>query len=96
MKKLLNRNSIAFGVLVVLGLEALVGVLLWLGLMVFGQPVQDHLRWFAVAFVAPLMLLRYYAKEKLYPDTLKAVVTTLFVTFVLFMWYLLKYKYITF
>ena len=54
------------------------------------------MRWFAAAFVPPLLLLRYYAREKSYPTTLKAVITTFFVTFVAFMWFMLKYKYITF
>ena len=51
---------------------------------------------FAVAFVPPALLLRYYAHAKDYPTTLKAVITTFFVTVVLFMWAMLRYKFITF
>jgi RsiW-degrading membrane proteinase PrsW (M82 family) len=42
------------------------------------------------------LLLRYYAHAKDYPTTLKAVITTFFVTVVLFMWAMLRYKFITF
>ncbi|MCQ2260170.1 MAG: hypothetical protein MJZ77_02130 [Bacteroidales bacterium] len=96
MKKLLNRNSILAGVVLCLLAELLCAALLWLVLLLLGIPAADHLRWFAVAFLPPLLLLRYYAKCQSYPDTLKAVITTFFVTFVLFMWYMLKYRYITF
>lgn len=95
MKKFLDHDSIAFGALMVLAAEAVAAALLALGLAIFSVPVAEHLRWFAIAFVPPLLLLRYYAKAKSCPTTLKAVVTTLFASFIIFMWYLLKYRYIT-
>ncbi|MCQ2274334.1 MAG: hypothetical protein MJZ86_06020 [Bacteroidales bacterium] len=96
MKKFLLRNNPTFGVVLVVALEIICAALLALGLVACGVSITEHLRWFAAIFVAPLLLLRYYAKEKSCPLTLKAVVTTLFITFVIFMWYLLKYRYITF
>lgn len=96
MKKLLNHNSVAAGILLALGSELLCAALLWLVLLVIGLPAEEHMRWFAVVFVPPVLLLRYYAKQKECPTTLKTVIVTFFVTFVAFAWFLLKYKYITF
>lgn len=96
MKKLLNHNSVAAGIIAALGSEVLCAALLWGVLLIAGLPAEEHLRWFAVAFVPPVLLLRYYAKQKEYPTTLKTILVTFFVTFVAFAWLLLKYKHITF
>lgn len=96
MKKLLDKDSIAVGVAATLLSEILCALLIWFILLVAGLPVSEHVRWFAAALVPPALLLRHYAHQKEYPLTLKAVITTFFVTVVLFMWFLLKYKYITF
>ena len=96
MKKLINKNSIAVGILLAVGSEVLCALLLWGVLAVLGQDLEAHLRWFAIAFVPPLLLLRHYAREKDYPLSLKAVIVTFFVTFVAFMWAMIKYHYITF
>ena len=93
MKKLINRNSYTAGVLLAVASELLCAVVILLLQVVLGR---YEVRWFAAAYVPPLLLLRYYAKEQSYPNTLKAVIVTIFVTFVAFMWFLLKYKYITF
>lgn len=96
MKKLLCHNSIATGLLTTLGSEVLCAVLTWLVLLLAGLPLEEHMRWFAVAFVPPVLLLRFYAKQKDYPTTLKTVIVVFFVTFIGFAWFLLKYKYINF
>ena len=96
MKKLLDKNSIAAGVLLTVGSEAICGLLLWCVLLMVGQDAGAHVRWFAVAFVPPLLLLRHYAHQKEHPLTLKAVIVTFFVTFAAFMWVMLRYRYITF
>lgn len=95
MKKILNKNSAPLGVMAAVASELLCAALLWVVLLVTGMPMAEHLRWFAVAFVPPLLLLRYYAKAQEYPVTLKAVIVTFFVTFVLFMWYMLRHRYVT-
>ena len=95
MKKLLDKNSLPLGAIATLLSELLCALLLWLILLVAGIPVTEHLRWFAVAFVPPALLLRYYAHRKDFPDTLKAVIVTLFITVVLFMWWMLKYQHLT-
>ena len=96
MKKLLLHNSIAAGLIAGLGSELLCAALLWAILALAGLPVETHVRWFAIAFVPPVLLLRFYAKAQECPVTLKTVIVTFFVTFVGFVWFLLKYKYVTF
>ena len=96
MKKLLHTNSVAIGIVATLILEILSAAIVWLVLVLLHQPIAENARWFVICFVPPLMLLRYYAKIKDYPTTLKSVITAFFVTFVIFMWVMLKYKYITF
>lgn len=96
MKKLLNRNSIPFGILATLLSEILCAALVWLVILIIHSTAAEHARWFAAAFVAPLLLLRYYAKTKEYPDTLKAAIVTFFITFVAYMWVMMKYRFISF
>lgn len=93
MKKIINRNSYLAGALFAVISEVLCAALIFIVTIIVGR---YDMRWFAAAFVPPLLLLRYYAKEKSYPCTLKAVITTFFITFVAFMWFMLKYKYISF
>ena len=96
MKKILHKDSIALGIVATLVSELLCAVLVWIVIAIAQITVAENARWFAIAFVPPLLLLRYYAKIQDYPTTLKSVITTFFVTFVVFMWVMLKYKYISF
>ena len=96
MKKLLHKNSIALGVVATLLSELLCALLVLVVIIILQVPIVEGARWFAIAFVPPLLLLRYYAKIQDYPTTLKAVITTFFVTFVIFMWFIMKNRYISF
>ena len=96
MKKLLHKDSIALGVVATLLSEMLCALLVLVVIIILQVPIAEGARWFAIAFVPPLLLLRYYAKILEYPMTLKAVITTFFVTFVIFMWIIMKYRYISF
>lgn len=96
MKKLLHKDSIALGVVTTLLSELLCALLVLVVIIILQIPIAEGARWFAIAFVPPLLLLRYYAKILEYPMTLKAVITTFFVTFVIFMWIIMKYRYISF
>ncbi|MBR3489093.1 MAG: hypothetical protein IKH33_07220 [Bacteroidales bacterium] len=96
MKKLLHKDSIALGVVATLLSELLCALLVLVVIIILQVPIAEGARWFAIAFVPPLLLLRYYAKILEYPMTLKAVITTFFVTFVIFMWIIMKYRYISF
>ena len=90
MKKLLNTDSYLVGAIATLVSELLCAGLLWIVLLATGTPLADHVRWFVIAFVPPVLLLRYY------PATLRATITTFFITIVIFMWFLIKYKHVTF
>jgi RsiW-degrading membrane proteinase PrsW (M82 family) len=96
MKELLHKDSIILGIVATLVSELLCAALVWIVIAILQVPFAENARWFAIAFVPPLLLLRYYAKVQDYPTTLKAVITTFFVTFVIFMWVMLKYRYISF
>lgn len=96
MKKLLHNNNYITGILGVVVSELLCAVLVFLVLVLLHLPLAENARWFALALVPPILLLRYYAKEQDYPDTLKAVITTLFVTAIAYFWFMLKNHYITF
>lgn len=96
MNKLLNKDSIALGVTATLLSELLCAGVVWLVLTIIHYPLAENMRFFAVCFVPPALLLRRYAHVKDYPATLKAVITTFFATVVLFMWAMLKFKFISF
>ena len=96
MKKLLHKNSVALGVAATLLSELLCALLVLIVIIILQVSIVEGARWFAIAFVPPLLLLRYYAKIQAYPTTLKAVITTFFVTFVIFMWIIMKYRCISF
>ncbi|MBR1849936.1 MAG: hypothetical protein IJ789_01030 [Bacteroidales bacterium] len=89
---LLKQNSHLVGAILGLGSEALSALLLWAGLAIAGQPMAGHERWFAAIFIAPLLLLRHYAKSQQQLRVTQALIVTLFVTFVAFMALLLTTK----
>jgi RsiW-degrading membrane proteinase PrsW (M82 family) len=96
MKNLLHNNNYLTGVIGVVVSELLCALLVYLVLLIFNLPLAENARWFALAFIPPILLLRYYAKNQDYPDTLKAVITTVFVTAIAYFWFMLKNHYITF
>lgn len=96
MKNLLHNNNYLTGVIGVVVSELLCTLLVYLVLLIFNLPLAENARWFALALIPPILLLRYYAKIQDYPDTLKAVITTVFVTAIAYFWFMLKNHYITF
>lgn len=96
MKNLLHNNNYLTGVIGVVVSELLCALLVYLLLLIFNLPLAENARWFALALIPPILLLRYYAKIQDYPDTLKAVITTVFVTAIAYFWFMLKNHYITF
>ncbi len=89
LKRLLERDTIATGLLLGLGAIIATAALLTLGLLVAGQPLGSHLRWYAACFVPPLLLLRYVIKLQRITIT-KTLIITLFLTFIPFMAYLIR------
>lgn len=96
MKNPLLHNSYTAGILAVVLSEIITAALVFCVLWGFHLPPAEYARWFAVALVPPIFLLRYYAKTEGFPDTLKAVITTFFITGVAFFWFMIKYRYLTF
>lgn len=88
--KIFNTDKISTGVMLTLGLEALSALLLWAVLAILGEPMGGHIRLMAVCFVAPILLLRFYAKKKGNPAVTKSIIVTLFLTFVVFMFVVIK------
>ena len=89
LKRLLERDTIATGLLLGLGAIIATAALLTLGLLVAGPPLGSHLRWYAACFVPPLLLLRYVIKLQRITIT-KTLIITLFLTFIPFMAYLIR------
>ncbi len=85
MRDFFKQNKIIVGVVVGLGSEILMALLLWIGLNIAGEQPLLHQRWFGACFIAPLLLLRHYAKRKEQPLVTKTLITILFLTFVGFM-----------
>lgn len=96
MKNLLHKNNYLTGVIGVVVSELLCALLVYLVLLIFNLPLAENARWYSLALIPPILLLRYYAKIQDYPDTLKAVITTVFVTAIAYFWFMLKNHYITF
>ena len=71
MKDFFRKDSMWLGLATGLGSAALTAVLLWIGIVVAGEQPSAHLRWFGACFVAPVLLLRHYAKAGKYPVTVK-------------------------
>ena len=69
-------------------------LLLTVGLMVAGEPLTEHLTWYAGCFVGPLLIMRYYIKLQK-PTVTKTLMTLLFLTFIPFMILLFKTHSIT-
>ena len=88
MKNFFTQNSILTGL--VAGLGSMLGfcVVLVAGLLIAGEPLAAHPRWFAGMFIPLLLLLRYYAKRKEQPTVTKTLATLFFVTFIAFMYFM--------
>lgn len=85
MKKPFDKDTILTGLIVGLGSELAVAILLWLVLVIIGEPLNDHIRWFGGCFIPLVLILRYYVKRKTYPIVSRTLMVTLFITFVVFL-----------
>ncbi len=94
-KAFFAQDNVAVGLVGGLGSMAAIVVLLWIGLIVAGEPVETHMRWFAVGIVPPLLLRRFYVKNRRPPTVVKTLITLNFVAFVAFMAFLFKGNYLS-
>lgn len=76
----MKKDTIAGGILLALGSIVLSAVLIMVVFLLLGMPFVSNLRIFILSFVAPILLLRYYAKKLQYIKTAKAIAVTLFFT----------------
>ena len=90
IKKFFNQDSILVGIVAALGSEVVGGAIIWAVLTFMEKPIIEHVKWFAIAFVPTLFVMRYYMKKKEYLLTTKSVITTMFVTFLAFMFIMLR------
>lgn len=89
-KKFFHQDNIHIGITAVLLSEALCAAVLYLVTIIIGQPLEQHLSWLAAIFVPALLVVRRYMKIKSHLLTTKSAIVTLFITFVAFMFFLIK------
>ena len=92
MKKFFSQDTILTGLVAGLGSELGFCLLLALGLVLAGEPVWAHLRWFGGMFIPLILVLHHYAKGGKQLRVTKTLIVVLFVTFLAFMIYILKTK----
>ena len=90
MKKFFHQDKVSVGIIVGLGSELLLALLLTVGLIIAGESPTEHIRWYAGVFIAPMLALRYYSKQKSWLRVTRTLIVILFVTVVAFMFYLIK------
>ena len=90
MKKFFSQDTILTGLVAGLGSELGFCLLLALGLVVAGEPVWTHLRWFGGMFVPAILVLQHYMKRRTQLRVVKTLIVVLFVTFLAFMVYTLR------
>lgn len=90
LQSLLQHDSWTTGIVAVIATELPVALMVWVVLTVIGQPLAGNLRWLAIAFIAPALLLRRMAKRQQLPAATKGAIVTLFLTFLTFILLYLK------
>lgn len=98
MKKFFQQDKIIVGIVAGLGSELLLALLLTVGLIATGNwpPNESQIRWYAGVMVAPLLLVRYYSKQKQWLNVTRTLIVVLFVTSVAIIYYLLHYNIIVY
>ena len=90
MKRFFQQNKIVVGVVAELLSLVLVDAVLYLVLLLLSQNPATRLSWFAVGFVAGVLVLRGYAKRKEYPRATKSEAVVLFISFIAYIFILSK------
>lgn len=89
MKRFFTQNTPFTGLVGGLGSLLATAILLTIGLMIAGEPVEAHLSWYAGCFIVPLLIMRYYVKLQL-STVVKTIIVILFFTFIPFIFFLFK------
>ncbi|MBR6049220.1 MAG: hypothetical protein IKP83_03545 [Bacteroidales bacterium] len=90
MKKFFSQDTVLVGIVAGLGAEFGFAIVLAIGLLIAGEPIQDHIRWFAGMFIPLIFVLRHYIKDHNHLRVTRTLIALFFVTFLAFMLYLLK------
>lgn len=95
MKKFFEQNKVIVGI--VAGVGSMLGfvIALTIGLMIAGEPIGAHIRWYGGMFIPLLLVLRHYAKHREQLMVTRTLIIILFITFLAFMFYMLKSQTIT-
>lgn len=92
IKRFFHQDSIAVGIIATLGSE-LIGIGIIIAVMAIAHlSIMEHLQWFAVAFIPTLFVMRHYMKLKEYLVTTKSIIITIFITFIAFMFFMLRHN----
>lgn len=86
---LLKQNTITAGIILGLGVEIVTALLLWVVLLILGMPAEEHIRWFGVAFIPLVLLLRHMVKKTDRLLVSKTLMGVLFFSFVAYMFIIL-------
>lgn len=87
---LLHQNSVSVGLVATLLPLLLTAAVIYAVLTLLGYPVVAYYKFFALAFIPPAFILRYYARRKDQPRVTKTIIITLFFSFLLFFFFLLR------
>jgi hypothetical protein len=92
MKKFFAQDKVIVGIVAGLGSEIGFCIALSIGLLIAGEPIMAHVRWFGGMFIPMILVLHHYAKGRTQLRVTKTLIVIFFVTFLAFMFYILKTK----
>lgn len=90
LKNFFSQDRPVVGIVAGLGSEVGFCLALALGLLIAGEPIGDHIRWFGGMFIPLILVLHHYARRREQLKVTKTLIVVLFVTFLAFMIYILK------
>ena len=96
MKKFFEQNKVIVGIVAGIGSMLGFAIALTIGLMIAGEPVGAHIRWYGGMFIPLLLVLRHYAKRREQLTVTRTLIVLLFLTFLAFMFLLLSSHQLSF
>lgn len=90
LKKFFSQDRPLVGIVAGLGAEAGFCIALAIGLLIAGEPIGAHIRWFGGMFIPLILVLHHYSRRREQLKVTKTLIVVLFVTFLAFMIYILK------
>lgn len=96
MKHFFKQDKVIVGIVVGVGSMILFCLLLIGGLIFAGYPLDHNPRWYGGMFIPLTLLLMHYARRREQLTVTRTLIVILFITFILFMVYILNNHLITF